>query len=77
MKKISQKTLEKVLKEGVYDTRKYSYKARYCTAHIWDNNGNYSPKHYIRVERMPMIYFGTASMLDPNAWDIVADIALD
>ena len=76
MKKISKKTLEMVLEYGVYDTRKYRYKAGYHTVFIKDDEGNYHAKHYVRVQRMPMEYFGTTAMLCPGAWDIVVDIEL-
>lgn len=76
MKKISQKTLEMVLEYGVYDTRKYRYKAGYHTVFIRDENSNYHAKHYVRVQRIQMKYFGTTAMLDPGSWDIVVDIDL-
>lgn len=76
MKRISQKTLEMVLECGVYDTRKYRYKAGYHTVFIKDEEGNYHAKHYVRVRRMSITYFGTTAMLDPTAWDTVVDIEI-
>lgn len=77
MKKIAAKTLEMVLEYGVYDTRKYRYRARYHTIFIKDEEGNYHAHHLVRVQRIPMDYIGTTAMLDLDAWEIVVDIDTD
>lgn len=74
MEKISQKTLEMVLDYGVYDTRKYRYRAKYHNVFIKGDDGNYHAKTFVRVQRMPMEYIGTTSMLVAGAWETIVDI---
>ena len=74
MKKISKKILEMVLNYGVYDGRKYRYRAVFHSGFVRDNNGNYHAKTFVRIQRMPLRYFGTAAMLDDGSWMDIADI---
>lgn len=74
MKKISQKTLEMTLHYGVYDGTKYRYRAMVHTKFVRDNEGNYQAKTFVRIQRMPIRYIGTAAMFDTNSWEDIVNI---